>query len=207
MTSRDLPLKYSVFIADTEEAKQINYRIRHEVYCSQLGYEEEAVNKMEKDDFDKEAIHFIVYCNTLKKWIGSSRLVFRSGRSLPIEYLCNIDNLSADKDLFSPLYCEVSRFCFIKQRERDRVNLFMNLLMVMRKEAKKKGALFSYILIKKGLAKILDRNKVPLRLIGEAVEYRGLRYPYEIDICAFDHIEEKINLDYSLFSEKQMELS
>ena len=207
MTSRDQPLKYSIFIADTEEAKQINYRIRHEVYCSQLGYEEETPAGLETDSLDKEALHFIVYCNTLKKWIGSSRLVFREDRYLPLEEICELENPTLNKDLFSPLYCEASRFCFIQQRKRDRVNLFMNLLMAMREEAKKKGALFSYILIKRGLAKILDRNKVPLRLIGEAVEYRGLRYPYEIDLCAFDHIEEKISLDYSLFSEKQIELS
>jgi N-acyl amino acid synthase of PEP-CTERM/exosortase system len=117
---------FEVFLADNPEGREINYRVRYQVYCLETGYENpnNYPEKIEKDDVDSRSAHFIVRARATGTWIAAMRLVIGCLDQLPISQLANIDpdlllkNTRANSLDNFKLCAEVSRLCVISQYRR-----------------------------------------------------------------------------------------
>lgn len=105
---------FEVFLADTNESKEIHYSIRYQVYCEEMGFENKDDFPLghEFDEYDNHSIHFIVRHKQSKQWIGSIRLILKNDQLLPIERHCILDE-PIDKN-WGRKTVEVSRVCVIK---------------------------------------------------------------------------------------------
>ena len=124
---------FEAFLADTPEAKAVNYQIRYRVYCLETGYEDptQYPTEQETDEFDAHSVHFIARPKpTIEKpnpeWIAAMRLVVRPFDSLPMNSHANVDFgiLSAEiardiKTGDTSLCAEVSRMCVVSRFRRQ----------------------------------------------------------------------------------------
>jgi len=120
---------FEAFLADTPESREINYRIRYQVYCLETGYEDPArfPGKRETDAFDEHAVHFIARSRLTGEWIAGLRLVIRPFDSLPMNEHAKVDfsflsdEITRDiKTGQASLCAEVSRLCVVAQFRRRR---------------------------------------------------------------------------------------
>lgn len=67
-------------LAKSDEEKKKIYRLRHEVYCEELGYEEpsNAREKLEYDEYDGRSLHCLIEHRRSGKTAGCMRLVLPS---------------------------------------------------------------------------------------------------------------------------------
>lgn len=108
---------FEIVLADTQEAREIHYNIRYQVYCEELGYEntDKFPNQQEfdkwdpQDDNDHSSVPFLVRLKHTGQWIGAMRLVHYNGHALPLE-----ETSSLDQAINSPAI-EISRLCMIKE--------------------------------------------------------------------------------------------
>ncbi len=107
---------FEIFLADTQEGREVHYNIRYQVYCEELGYEDSKKfpDQQEfdqwdpKDDQDQQSVLFLVRLKHTKQWIGTMRLVHYNGHKLPLE-----ENTSLDHKINNSAV-EISRFCLVK---------------------------------------------------------------------------------------------
>ena len=198
---------FEVFLADTPESKNIHYHIRYKVYCEERGFEnkDSFPNAMEKDEWDKDSIHFIARNKNTHEWIAAIRLIPHHNRQFPINKHCLFVPPS---DILTHEALEVSRLCIIKafrrekQHELDSEHMIQSggkqkvLQKTLKKEHKIKYALtllllqaageyslehhikYWYFLTTDALARMLKRERIMLQPAGKACEHRGIRYPY-----------------------------
>ena len=51
------------------------FRLRHQVYCEELGFEPQHASRLEHDEYDKRSIHSLLFHRASKTYIGCSRLI------------------------------------------------------------------------------------------------------------------------------------
>lgn len=112
--------RFDVRLASSEKDKHEIYRLRHDVFLQELGYELSGVPEEaeERDDYDTNAIYVVVFCRSTQEIVGSARIVvpqthFVGNLShLPVENYCaqNLasNNISLD-DIPREEICEISR--------------------------------------------------------------------------------------------------
>ncbi len=113
--------------ADSEELKKEVYRIRYDVYCEELGWEDRSLypDGMEYDDYDKNSQHCLLQYQRDNSYIGCVRLVLANPdiETAPIplaEHCSNIldpeilDIYSLDRSKFG----EISRLAVKKEFRR-----------------------------------------------------------------------------------------
>lgn len=68
------------------------FRIRHQVYCEELGFEPNSDNLLEQDDFDKTSIHCLLLHKPSQTYVGCVRLVLADSHApefgFPFEQVC-----------------------------------------------------------------------------------------------------------------------
>ncbi|PIY28230.1 MAG: PEP-CTERM/exosortase system-associated acyltransferase [Comamonadaceae bacterium CG_4_9_14_3_um_filter_60_33] len=70
------------------------FRIRHQVYCEELGFEPNRVNQLEQDEFDNNSIHCLLLHKPTQTYVGCVRLVLadtqapESELGFPFEQVC-----------------------------------------------------------------------------------------------------------------------
>src|SRR6266536_374690 len=75
--------------AVSDELKRTAYRIRHDVYCRDLGFEPVRPDGMETDRYDAHAAHCLLKRVDSEEYVGCIRLVFtQHGDRLPFEQIC-----------------------------------------------------------------------------------------------------------------------
>ena len=117
---------FEVFLADTSEGREINYRLRYQVYCLETGYEDPVnfPDQRESDSFDRRSVHFILKSQLTGEWIAAMRLVVGRLAELPISRFATIDKerllrLTKTNSLDElTLAAEVSRMCVISKYRR-----------------------------------------------------------------------------------------
>jgi N-acyl amino acid synthase of PEP-CTERM/exosortase system len=109
---------FEVFLADTNESKEINYSIRYQVYCEEMGFENKDDFPLEQefDEYDKHSVHFIVRHKKTEQWIGAMRLIFKNDQKLPIEQHCLLNEKLSTKERQKTV--ELSRLCVLKEIRR-----------------------------------------------------------------------------------------
>jgi N-acyl amino acid synthase of PEP-CTERM/exosortase system len=181
------------------------YRLRYKVYCDERGFEkpEDHPEGIEKDEFDKDSVHFLVTSKEEDRQIGTIRMILSSEGSLPIERHCKIDtDLSA---LDHSRICEISRLAVTKGYRRritdaaifdgkvianvEIDNMFggrrkinndisLGLYKCIFQEMRERGHQYVLCVMTKGLYLLLKRIGVIFEPIGPEQYYHGLRTPY-----------------------------
>jgi N-acyl amino acid synthase of PEP-CTERM/exosortase system len=189
-----------------DEMRRTVYRIRHAVYCEELGYEPIRDDGLECDGFDSRSLHCLLESVQTSAPVGCVRLVLAdpndANDALPFETLCR-DSLN--RSLVDPgkldrrRIAEVSRLAVIAQYRRRRGEhkvpvgldesdfgtpdrprfpyIAAGLYLGMLAQANRSGIETLFMLTERGLAKQLARLGVAMQSIGPPVEHRGLRYP------------------------------
>lgn len=222
---------FEVYLADTEESKEIHYNIRYQVYCEEMGFEslDDFPEKMEIDKDDARSVHFLVRNKISGQWVGAMRLIDKGDGLLPIEESCSI-NEKVDSGSFETV--EMSRLCVIKDVRRgkpphgviDNSNLqsddgkvraissqnkinrmiFWGLIYAASEYCYRNNIKFCYFLTTTILAKLMSRGGMDLVGVGDPIEHKGERYPYKLDtIKTFqsDMWNDGFNKGFSLYSD------
>ena len=192
--------------APDDELRAAAFRIRHAVYCEELGYEPVRPDGLESDGFDARAAHCLLRSIANREYVGCVRLVMQDPLDpqapLPFERLCGpaIDRGIVDLDnLDRRKVAEVSRLAVVARYRRrkgeQKVALGLDegdfgtsdrprfpyiaagLYLGMIAQARHFGIETLFMLTERRLAKQLTRLGVTLTTIGPPVEHRGLRYP------------------------------
>ena len=188
-----------------EDLRRSAYRIRHAVYCEELGYEPVREDGLETDEFDARSVHCLL--RTLSgDFVGCVRLVLTDAANrsspLPFERLCAT---ALDRTIVDPArldrskIAEVSRLAVVSRYRRRRgeqkvpvaINesdfgtperprfpyLALGLYLGMLAQARHHGVETLFMLTDRRLAKQLSRLGASMRTIGTPIQHRGERYP------------------------------
>ncbi len=202
---------FEAVLADTEEARSIHYRIRYQVFCEETGYEDRKSfpDRLEKDAYDKNAVHFIVRHRATGKWIAAMRLVLGCFGTLPAERVCKDLDTRLISQLNHDAVAEISRLCMVEEFRRRRhegffpyevidgrtgarslpnkerrkePEILLGLLRALYSWSSRNGIEHCFFLIAPSLARVIRRLNINLQEIGSPCEHRGMRIPYVADI-------------------------
>ena len=202
---------FQVIPAVNDELVREAQMIRHDVYSSELGWEPVSADGLEKDAHDSRSLHCLLRAVRSQRYIGCVRLVLPqmqdSALTLPLQQVCAGQLDAGYPDVVAMSrgeVAEVSRLAIIsdyrrrkneqgrpmgiveedyKLRGRRRfpyipVGLYIGMLHV----ASYHGIKTLYILTEPMLASHFSRLGGNLKPIGAAIEYRGKRRPYVMNV-------------------------
>lgn len=183
------------------------YRIRHDVYCRELGWEPVRPDGMEMDEYDRHAIHCLLRKRPTGELVGCSRLVLARPEDpsfpLPFEQSCRD---AIHRDVFDPALlprrdvAEVSRLAVMsdfrnRQGEADKPVAVgaqdfearggqprfpfipMSLYLGAAAAAHRLHVENVFVLTEPRLASHFQRIGFDIRPIGDEIEHRGVRVP------------------------------
>lgn len=108
------------------------FRLRHQVYCEELGFEQQRANHLEHDEHDKNSIHCLLFHKGSKTNVGCVRLILANCNepetAFPFERACgkslhwSFDSLTGTG---RQKYGEISRLAILTnfRRSRNEVNV------------------------------------------------------------------------------------
>ena len=204
---------FEVIVADDQWSRHIHHQLRYQVFCLETGYEDPAQfpDGEEKDEWDDDAVHFLVQERGSGQWVAAMRLVLPSAQHLPIEKRVPIEtSLRRDRR-----HCaEVSRLCMVGhyrrrlqgrimpcgsslsdsnriaggvQSEVMRQQRTAEILQVLLKAAVavscERAIAYCYMLTTRALAKIASYVlPMDMQVAGPSCSHRGERYPFLVDV-------------------------
>lgn len=206
---------YQVLPAVTNDLKHHAHKVRHNVYCAELNYEETNLDGTEKDEYDHHSTQMVVYSRIEKSYIGCVRLVHGqhggNNHHMPLEHHCqnglNHQLMSMIKNS-GHKYAEVSRLAIdreyrhIGRKKSDRglgkrpssksSCVLLSLYLGVFSLAKQQNIRYLFAIVEPRLLKNLHHHSVPAIQIGEGVDHRGLRVPIMIDVEDIERIIPKV---------------
>ncbi|MCW8091303.1 PEP-CTERM/exosortase system-associated acyltransferase [Alteromonas sp. ASW11-130] len=198
-------------IASSPSLEEMSYRIRHNVYCDELNFEEARESGMETDEFDDYSLHCLIKHTTTDEYAGTVRLVrpTQEGQELPIEKYCisSINNDSLNPRNFNRLnICEISRLAVPKRfrrREMDKYDgaavgvinqqtyselelrcfpfIAVGLYFAAAATAIERDVQHAYVMMEPRLARSMSFVGIKFEQIGPVINYHGRRAPYYIN--------------------------
>ena len=203
--------RFRVLPASTPALRDEVFRLRHRVYCEDLGYETPRADGREMDEFDDKAIHLLLHYLPTDEFMGCARLVRpltnHSDGLLPFEHIC--------RDVLYPEFmgafascrnsiAEVSRLAVESKFRRRRGEkrrpaplsahdfgddlrprfpyLVLGLYLGIVAAAQATGIRSLFLLSEPRLATHFSRLGVAITRIGGEVEHRGTRVPSHMDV-------------------------
>lgn len=197
---------FRVVPALTDELRRENYRIRHEVYCRELGFEPLNPEGIERDPFDAQSAHILVQSVSAGQFVGCARLVLTDPQApdalLPFEQSCAavldrsiVDPATLDRSRIA----EISRLAVLGSYRRRRGEqdkpislseedfgtetrprqpyLALAVYLGLLALARIHGVTTLFVLTEPKLVANLSRLGVRARSIGGEVQHRGTRVP------------------------------
>jgi len=187
------------------------FRIRHGVYCEELGFEPVKENGMELDDFDAFSVHCLIKHSRSSTFAGTVRIVrpTESHQQLPIEKYClnSITNNQLNPSNFDRKdICEVSRLAVPKHFRRRQMDnhqgaavgtinqetysetelrcfpfIAVGLYFAAAALALEEQIKHAYVMMEPRLARSMGFVGIKFQQIGPVVDYHGKRAPYYIN--------------------------
>ena len=220
-------------VAASDDLKHEVFRLRHNVYCEELHFEDLKPNHEEFDEFDAHSIHCFIRHVATTQMAGTVRLITSSTpeQLLPVEAyfgstftnaalapanfprrnICEISRLAVPKDIRRSQLIEASdQFAGLPALEgqcRRLVSVALYLLatlMCVRDER-----YHAYVMIEPSLARILKRVGIHFIQIGNPIDFNGTRAPYYVDMrttkatLKADYLALRNALDSQLFAEDE----
>jgi N-acyl amino acid synthase of PEP-CTERM/exosortase system len=177
------------------------HRLRYNVYCQERGYEDPAnfPDKMERDEFDKNAVQALVRHRASEQVAGVVRLVFPDGRNpenpLPIELHCGdtFNHAVLSRFKFSRnRIAEVSRFAvsnhFINGSSHGNTpddddpgryfpHISLGLIAMLFVASAQHQVTHWFAVMEPSLSRLLSRSGIDFTPIGPVTDYHGRRQP------------------------------
>jgi len=196
---------FEAVLADTDQGREIHYRIRYEVYCLDMNWENavEFPDRMERDSFDSYSAHFLVRKKRGGTWVAAMRLVIGPVLSLPISSFSKIDYERLPEGA-KALSAEISRLSVISKyrRRKDtaaqdwdwddsflnragRTNeswLMLGLLRAATQFSRDNGIGYWVFMLTEALARIVRASGLKIEAVGSSSEHRGIRIPHLFDV-------------------------
>jgi len=197
---------FSVEAAIDDALRHEVYRVRHEVYCEELGYEHTNSLHEETDQYDARALQIALRAQSSGRIVGCVRLVQTDPAAadlpLPFEVLCaeHIDRSVIDPSTMDRRHIvEISRLAVLSDyrkrkgdgggpiaisdedmgtRDHPRFPYIpVGLYLGLLAAAELHGVTHLFTLTEARLARHLSALGFRIHLIGRAVEHRGKRVP------------------------------
>ncbi|MBD1390581.1 PEP-CTERM/exosortase system-associated acyltransferase [Neiella sp. HB171785] len=198
-------------VAYHEETVNETFRIRHQVYCEELEFEDPRPEKMEKDDFDRFSRYCLIQRKQTSDHAGTIRIVSpqNDDELLPIEKYCQHALEGADlkpSDFNRNEVCEMSRLAVpasYRRRQMDKYKgaatgvinegsyskeelrcfpfLAIGLYLAGAALAIRSGNKHCFVMMEPRLARSMAFIGVKFKQLGPAVDYHGIRAPYYIN--------------------------
>ena len=171
----------SVLSADTPELVRAAHRLRHQVFCVELGFKA-GQNGLEMDEFDSRSRHVVLQQRQTGRVLGTVRLVLPSRKaprdSFPVQRFCPSFVLPP---IPTPTTAEISRFTISRERfglspaavPLMRLALFRGILKLSREA----GLTHWLAVMEPRLLRLLRSTAVHFQPVGPLVEYHGMRQP------------------------------
>ncbi len=175
-----------VQLADTPALVHEVYRLRHQVYCLERGYEP-GQDGIEMDAYDAHAAHValrLAGCGTV---IGTARLILphaaRRSDSFPMQAVCAAEHFAT---LPFARTAEISRFALSKERRGlsnaatslSRLALVRGLVQLSQQE----DVTHWCAVMERTLLRLLRASAIHFEDMGPVVEYHGLRQPASCEL-------------------------
>ena len=199
---------FRVCFADTPFGVALHQRIRYQVFCLDKGFEDPSAFSAarETDAWDDHSAHFIVQNKVTRQWVAATRLVLpKPGASLPVDDMGVFDRHFLDDP--GLLVGEISRFCIIGNRsqlsaggglelepnsleawgigaigKKQQFEITLGMIRAAGIYALKRDIDFCIMLITDAFARLLRKLGVTLRQAGPAINHRGVRTAYLVDM-------------------------
>jgi len=199
---------FRVCFADTPFGVALHQRIRYQVFCIDRGFEDPNAfsTAQETDAWDDQSAHFIVQNKETQQWVAATRIVLpRPEKPLPVDSLGVFDRGRLDAP-----HCriaEISRFCIIRNRAPAQANIGMHpepnsledwgigpvgkaqqfevtlgMIRTFIVFLLKRDIVYSVMLVTEAFARLLRKLGFVLTQVGPAIEHRGMRTAYLIDM-------------------------
>jgi len=202
-------------IALNQTLKDEAFKIRHNVYCEELAFEEVRKNGQETDEFDDQSIFSLIQHKPSGQFTSCVRLVTSGSDDelLPIEKYClnSITNQALAPDNFNRAEIgEISRLAVKYDFRRRKVDKFkgagtgvisetvysetelrcfpfiaIGLYMSAAVMSVKHGIQHVYVMMEPKLARSMKFIGINFQQLGPAVDYHGSRAPYYINPDVF----------------------
>jgi N-acyl amino acid synthase of PEP-CTERM/exosortase system len=196
------PHYFQAMLANTASQKQDIYRLRHKVYCEELGFEPVRPDGLEQDSFDCRSLHASISHNASSKLAGTVRIITAEydDELLPIEqhFSSQITNTMLAPQNFNRQHiCEISRLAVpaeIRYRAKARQNgqsamesecckmVAISLYLLATLMCIRTRRVHAYVMVEPALARVLRRVGIQFVQIGNTIDYNGVRAPYYLDM-------------------------
>ena len=189
---------FSTILADTPELLEAAHALRYQVYCLERCFENAAEHPdgFEKDAYDAQSIHGVLFHRPTRRPIGTVRAVLpKVSQSLPIAKLLEANSLNLSDYLTLSDTFEISRFAISKEFRRLRQDQadaallaaqntdqginspFLSLLQFLLRESVRRNVRFWTAMMEPKLLRMLARMGLCYSPIGPLVEHHGIRQP------------------------------
>lgn len=188
---------FDILIPDTVELKKV-YKLRHKVFCQQMGYFTNRVAKLEeaieKDEFDDTATHCMVIHKQTSKVVGCIRLVKPNlQRKLPFSnYIPDYPVDENEREISRLVVCPDFRN---KLNDQQISALLCNaLFLAVNIIAEHEGVDSAHIFVEKIMARALRQFGFSLRPVTEKVTLEladnkiSQRYLYSVDLLRTENL-------------------
>jgi N-acyl amino acid synthase of PEP-CTERM/exosortase system len=198
-------------VATTDELRDEVFKIRHNVYCEELAFEQVKDERKEQDEFDPQSIFAMIKHKPSNNYTGCVRIVKSTNENelLPLEKFCI--NAIQDEKLHPKNFarneiCEISRLAVKAEFRRRKADQFkgsaigainevvysdtelrcfpfiaIGLYMAAATMAIDTGVKHAYVMMEPRLARSMKFVGIKFIPLGEPIEYHGLRAPYYIN--------------------------
>ena len=170
--------EYGVVQANSAALLSKAYSLRYQCYCVENEYENKNSLEIENDNFDLFSAHGLLFRKQDNIFFGNVRLIKPIHRKFPIEFFVDI-NKYVDKN--SSL--EISRFCLSKDL-RKQINqkqyealYVLSLIKWIVNYALLNHYEYLLAIVEPSLIRVLKKHSIEFNVLGEKVNYHGVRYP------------------------------
>ncbi|HEY0675002.1 MAG TPA: GNAT family N-acyltransferase [Immundisolibacter sp.] len=188
-----------VALADTAKSLRLHRRLRYQVYCQQLGYEDPTrfPDGEEWDHYDEHSVQFVAYDGRRRDWAGTLRLIRPGPAGLPLTSLTGLKS-SVIHLMKQQRVAEISRMCVTPEPPpaadeerrtpdsaptRESALIFFALIRASVAYAFGHGFDHLAFLTTRSLSRLLGRVGVADQPAGDGCHHRGLRYPRIADVA------------------------
>lgn len=186
--------QYKVHLIESKRMLHEAYKIRHNVYCRELAYENLSKDEIEQDHYDDTSFHFLVEHLNDKSYIACARLITipKNVASTPFPLELEVTGSQLDLNLTKESrgnYAEISRVCILPEYRRSTLGnintkSFVSFVTISLMSACLSTALYQgrwkvIALMEARSARYLRMIGMPFDKAGEVVNFRGKRTPYQ----------------------------
>jgi len=187
--------RYQAVLADTAEGRFIHYRLRYQVYCLEKRFEpaERFADRLERDEFDRHSVHFLIQHKPSGNWVATARLVLGEPHQLPIAKIAKLS--LPEYTLEGKRFAELSRLSILKsfrylgkQHEQvDEPEVLLGLIRAAKEYSERANLDYWLFLCRRSIMRIVGNLGMHMEVIGDPCEHRGVRFPYLAELAtAFD---------------------